>query len=80
MISVEKRKDNEEIVLSFDKNGAEYLLKIIKNMIKEKVDTAEHLYTKEWAGNELSSDVNFQDGTLVNMLTLFYLSDSTDNY
>lgn len=75
MLSVEKRKDNEEIVLSFDKDGAQRLIKLIESMLEKDVDTDEHLYTKEWAGGDLASKTNFQDATLANMLTLFFLSD-----
>jgi len=75
MISIEKRQDNEEVVLTFDEEGGLYLISIINKLLKHQHDSHEHLYTKTWGGNELSEEVNYSDSTIVNMLTLFCLAD-----
>jgi outer membrane protein assembly factor BamE (lipoprotein component of BamABCDE complex) len=80
MISIGKRKDNEEIVLSFDKEGGKYLIKQIESMLEGKIDSHEHLYTKEWAGTELSSEINFQDSTISNMFTLYFLANDKGSH
>jgi uncharacterized protein YrzB (UPF0473 family) len=68
MITVEY-DEKGEVIIVFDKNGGESLIKKINGLIEER-DTHYHLMTEEWSGNELSSKAFNSNNKLINMVRL----------
>lgn len=77
ILTCEINKKDESVEIVFDKEGYEYLGKVIRDFQKEndeKIDH-KHLMTKGWGGNELTDEIMHKGNTLVNHLKLIFLKE-----
>ncbi len=68
MLTFEISKDSDEIEIHLDSAGLSVLIETLQNLRKKSRDHS-HLMTEEWAGDELSSDLQ-GGGSLINKVTI----------
>lgn len=68
MLTVELNKAQESVEIFFDEKGAEILKNYIDQALKHRDHF--HLKTKEWAGDELSSEKQGVENLLINHLRI----------
>ena len=71
MLSFELLKDNDEIEIHATKEGLEFLKIQIEMILKMEQNEHIHLITESWGGKELTEELQNNEGTIINKVTLF---------
>lgn len=87
IIIVQKDKKQESVEILFDKEGLEFLRKLLNKPWHEPIQKEdalydldhEHLSSIEWGGEELSPEYTSLDNEKVNSLKMVYLGNDALN-
>jgi len=75
ILSIELNEDKDKVEILFDKEGLIKLRHALEKIDLKNLGTDHvHLMTKEWGGDELTSEVMHEGNTLINDLKLIYIN------
>lgn len=72
LLSFELNDEKDQLKIHGDKEGLEFLINTLNKLVehtKESYFDHDHLWTEEWAGNELSSES--QGGEIINHVKIY---------
>jgi len=72
LITFELREDKDQVDIHLNKEGIDYMIKILEELRTGNTNDHFHLMTNSWGGDQLSEDKQSESSELLNLVTVYF--------